>query len=75
MTENTIVSAIRELTAQDSAKSETARLRAIFDEVEKSLQSGVKQQAMLAVLHSQGFTMTMDSFKSALKRIRKERKK
>lgn len=66
--------ALRSLISDTSARSETARLREIFDDVEATLQSGVRREAVLATLHDKGFTMTMASFKSALQRIRKERK-
>lgn len=69
-----LAAALRQLSESDHARSETARLRAIFDEVESGLQSGLKRKAMLDVLHARGFTMTMASFKSALQRIRQERK-
>ncbi|CAJ0808632.1 hypothetical protein [Ralstonia insidiosa] len=66
--------ALRSLISDSSARSETARLREIFDDVEATLQSGVRREAVLTTLHDKGFTMTMASFKSALQRIRKERK-
>jgi len=69
-----LASALRGLASDNAARSETARLRDVFEEVEAALQSGVKREAMLAVLHTRGFTMTMASFKSALQRIRQERK-
>lgn len=69
-----LIPALRELVSNNNARSETARLRDIFDEVEKVLQSGVKREAVLALLHDNGFSMTMASFKSALQRIRKERR-
>lgn len=72
-TKDDLVTALRKLADDAQSKTETARLRAIFDDVESALQSGVKREAMLTVLHSKGFTMTMASFKSALQRIRKER--
>lgn len=65
--------ALRELAKDGSAKSETARLRDIFDDVEEALRSGVRRGAVLAKLNENGFTMTAASFKSALQRIRKER--
>lgn len=65
--------ALRGLVQDLSARSETARLRDIFDDVEAALQSGVRREAVLATLHEKGFTMTLTSFKSALQRIRKER--
>lgn len=68
-----LVAALSELVNNKSARSETARLRDIFGEVEAVLQTGVKREAVLNLLHEQGFTMTMASFKSALQRIRSER--
>ncbi len=64
---------LRRLVSDKAAKSETARLREIFDEIEAVLQSGVRREAVLATLHAKGFKMTMASFKSALQRIRKEK--
>lgn len=69
-----LAKALRELSSNGSSKSETARLRAVFNEIEAALNSGVKQDAMLALLHKQGFKMTKASFKSALQRLRKETK-
>ncbi len=66
-------SALRNLVHDSSTRSETARLRDIFDDVEAALQSGVRRDAVLATLHEKGFTMTQNSFKTALQRIRKER--
>ncbi len=65
--------ALRSLAKDDSAKSETARLRAIIDDVEAALKGGASREAVLATLNQKGFTMTLKSFKSALQRIRKER--
>ena len=64
---------VRTLVADEDARSETARLREIFDDIEETLKAGVRREAVLATLHEKGFTMTMASFKSALQRIRKER--
>jgi hypothetical protein len=50
-------------------------LRDVFDDVEAALRSGVRREAVLSALHQQGFKMTLESFKSALQRIRKERAK
>jgi hypothetical protein len=66
---------LRALVNDTSSRSETARLRDIFDHVEATLQKGVRREAVLEHLKKNlGFTMTMTSFKSALQRIRKERK-
>jgi hypothetical protein len=73
--ESALVEALRGLKQDTSARSETARLRDIFDEVEAALKAGVRREAVLATLHEQGFTMTLLGFKTALQRIRKERTK
>lgn len=65
--------ALRSLSMDDSSRSETARLRDVFDDVEIALGKGVRREAVLALLNEKGFTMTLASFKSALQRIRKER--
>jgi len=70
---NNLVGALRALTEDTSARSETARLRDVFDEIEAALNAGVRREAVLATLHENGFTMTFTGFKSALQRIRKER--
>jgi hypothetical protein len=54
-----------------AGRSETARLRSVFTQVEKALQSGVSRQAVLDALHQDGFTFSMQSFQKALYRIRK----
>lgn len=70
-----IAKALHLLKDNASTRSETARLRDVFDDVEAALNSGVRREAVLATLQQNGFTMTMASFKSALQRIRKERSK
>lgn len=71
---NDVGEALRSLVLDESARSETARLRDIFDEVEAVLSKGVRRESVLETLHEKGFTMTMASFKSALQRIRKEKR-
>lgn len=73
MTKDEVVARLRALATDDKRRSETARLREIFDEVEATLNAGTTQADVLDELHASGFTMTMASFKSALQRIRKER--
>lgn len=73
MTKDEVVARLRALATDDKRRSETARLREIFDEVEATLNAGTTQADVLTELHASGFTMTMASFKSALQRIRKER--
>lgn len=75
MQKNSVADVLRALATGDKARSETARLRDVFDEVEAALSAGVSRAAVLDALHDQGFTMTLKSFESALYRIRKQREK
>ncbi|WP_339410200.1 hypothetical protein [Pseudomonas sp. EA_35y_Pfl2_R5] len=54
-------------------RSKTARLRDVFDKVEAALAAGVRQADVLAELSQAGLDMPIDTFKSALQRIRRER--
>lgn len=73
MTSNSVAEVLQALAKGDKARSETARLRDVFDEVETAINAGVSRAAILAALHEKGFSMGMRSFESALYRIRKER--
>lgn len=73
MSKDSVVEALRALATSDDRRSETARLRDVFDEVEDALQAGVSRTAILETLHGQGFTMTAKSFESALYRLRRRR--
>jgi len=75
MDRNNVADVLRGLAEGDKARSETARLRDVIDEVETALAAGVSRAAILEALHSQGFTMTLKSFESALYRIRRQRNK
>lgn len=72
---NEINERLRALASDDKRRSETARLRDLFDNVEAALEAGVSQADVLAELNQAGFSMTINSFKSALQRIRKQRSK
>lgn len=74
MDKNTVAERIRALVISGANRPEAARLRDVFDEVEIALKAKVPQTEVLAELHKLGFTMKIGSFKSALQRIRKERK-
>lgn len=73
MSKDSVVEALRALATSDDRRSETARLRDVFDEVEGALNAGVSRAAILETLHGQGFTMTAKSFESALYRLRRRR--
>jgi hypothetical protein len=66
---------LRKLAAGDQHRSETARLRDVFDEIETALKAGVSRRAILETLHKNGFTMNLRTFDTALYRIRRERSK
>lgn len=71
MAKPTLSDALHELASAKTAKSETAKLRDVFMEVEAALQRGVSRKEILAALHADGFTMSMKMFDKALYRIRK----
>ncbi|MDC6237003.1 hypothetical protein PP724_22835 [Ralstonia solanacearum] len=74
MEKSSVAGVLRALAQEDKGRSETARLRDVFGEVEAALDAGVKRQTILEALNEQGFTMTLKSFESALYRIRKQQK-
>lgn len=73
MTSSDLSQALEQLATSDSGRSETARLRDVFDQVERALDAGVSRQAILEALHAKGFTMTLRGFETALYRIRRKR--
>lgn len=75
MQKDSVAEVLRSLATGDKARSETARLRDVFPDVEAALRAGVSREAILEALHGQGFTMKPKSFESALYRIRRERGK
>lgn len=73
MDKNDVSSVLRALATGDSSRSETARLRDVYPDVEAAIAAGVSRAAILEKLQENGFTMTLKSFESALYRIRKKR--
>lgn len=63
------------MATEHESRSETARLRDVFLDVENALQSGVSRKAVLEALHQDGFTMSLKMFDKALYRIRKANQK
>lgn len=68
-----IIKSLRELAGGDDGRSETARLKEVYEEVEKALSAGVKQAAIHEALVKNGFSFSLSGFKSSLARIRKNR--
>lgn len=67
----TLTEKLEALAVGKEQRSQTARLREIYPQIEKSLKSGVNRQAVLDVLNSEGFTLSMSTFEKTLYRIRK----
>jgi hypothetical protein len=61
------------MATEHGSRSETHRLRDVYIDVEKALQSGVSRKAILEALHQDGFTMSLKMFDKALYRIRKSK--
>lgn len=53
------------------SRSKTRRLADLLPEIEKLLAKGISRQSILTDLNEQGFALTMDSFATMLKRLRK----
>lgn len=75
MDKETIKQKLNALSTGSTSRSQTARLRDIYDEVNLAIKSGVKLTAIIEMLNQNGFNLTRDGFKSAIKRIRKEKRK
>ncbi len=63
-----IAKALRNLTPA----TDTAKLREIFGEVDAALKNGVSREVVWEALKEKGFTFTLNSFNSAVTRLRKE---
>lgn len=70
-----LASSLRSLVkSDDSGRSEAARLRDVYDEIEAAIASGVSLDKLHQNLLEHGFTMTKRGFETALYRIRKKRR-
>lgn len=74
MEKNSVAEALNALATSNENRSKTARLRDVFDEVERALDAGVRREVVLQSLNDNGLDMGMKSFESAIYRLRKERK-
>lgn len=64
-----------EALAKGINRSDTAKLREIFEQVEAALYSGARRADVYLALKGSGFLFTFESFELAIYRIRKERSK
>jgi len=65
-------SALRSLATDGRGRSNTARLRDVFAEVQAALEAGVRRRTILETLNAEGFKLSLKGFESALYRIRKQ---
>lgn len=72
MAENGVADVLRKLATGTAGRSDTARLRDIYDQVEAALAAGVTHAAILEALHADGFQFTLAGFQSALYRMRRK---
>lgn len=66
---------LRSLASDDKKRSKAARLRDVIDDVEAALAAGVPRATVIEELKNHGLEMSLASFETALKRIRKKRGK
>ncbi|WP_122767383.1 hypothetical protein [Burkholderia pseudomallei] len=71
--DNKLLRRLESLADRSHRRSKVARLRDIFDHVERLLDDGFSRDDVLAELNAGGLDMSKASFKSALQRIRAER--
>ena len=73
MSKDDIAARMRALATDDKRRSETARLRESFDEVEAALKAGAPQAEVLAELHAKNvrirFIGHLDSFPDSLRQV------
>lgn len=62
-----------EALAKGKNRSDTAKLRGIFEQVEAALYAGALRADVYLALKESGFSFTFESFELAIYRIRKER--
>ena len=71
MGKNTIADRLRALAADDQNRSKAARVREVIDEIEMAFTAGVSRQKVLEALAADGLVMSMRTFETILKRIRR----
>jgi hypothetical protein len=69
-----VAAKLRELASGNEQRTEVAKLRAVFDDVEAALAAGVKRAAILRVLCESGLKMNQRTFDTQVYRIRQSRK-
>ncbi|MDR2031380.1 MAG: hypothetical protein LBP86_03780 [Azoarcus sp.] len=60
------------MASDDKRRSKAARLRDVIDDVEATLAAGVRRSAVVEELKKHGLEMSLATFNTTLKRIRKK---
>lgn len=75
MDRKAIAERLRALSSDDVNRSKATRLRDVIDDVEAALSAGVSRSSVVNVLAAHGLEMTLATFETTLKRIRRQRGK
>lgn len=73
MSQTDLVAALRSLAQGSADRTNMARLRDVFSEIEETIGAGVSVAKVHETLLDQGFKMKFSAFQSSLYRLRKER--
>jgi hypothetical protein len=71
----TIHQLLQTASTSDPTRSQTARLQDYLDSIESALASGVSRASVIQILSANGFDISLNSFASALRRVRQRRAK
>ena len=72
--DNTVIhQQLQTAATQDPTRSQTARLLDYLDSIETALNSGVSRASVIQILSANGFEISLNSFASALRRVRQRR--
>lgn len=75
MSQDAVKKELAALMNNDADKTDMAKLRLIYDQVEATLDAGVRREKVLDLLKKHGIKMNINTFNNAMYRIRKKSKK
>lgn len=73
MPEKETLDELQGLSQDRKNRSQTARLAELLDVIEAQLEKGVRREVILASLQKHGFTLTLQGFQTALRRLRQKK--
>ena len=74
MNREALAAKLRTLAQSDEARSKTARLRDVIEDVETALAAGVSRERIVQELGRHGLEMSLATFAGTLRRLRKRRR-